>query len=255
MKPLLAVENVSKSFGGLQALTDVNFSVEVGERLVIIGPNGAGKTTLFNLILGELRPTSGRIYFAGEDVTHMPSHHRAHLGMSRTFQITNLFLNLTLHENILLAVEGMSPLRFTMHRPVTSCKDILTKTQRLVAAWNLRESEHSLVGNLSYGVQRQVEVLMALASEARLLLLDEPTAGLSPAETSALVSIILNLDASITLLIIEHDMDVAFQLAHRLIVLNHGQVLAGGSPEKIKADPEVRHVYLGEELEYRNARG
>ncbi len=246
MKPV-AVENLSKSFGGLQALAAVSFGVEVGERLVIIGPNGAGKTTLFNLITGELSASEGRVKLFGEDVTHMPSHRRAHLGMARTFQITNLFPKLTLHENILLAVEGVSPLKFTMHRPVTSYKDILAKTERLLVEWGLQEDEHNLVQNLSYGVQRQVEVIMALASEARLLLLDEPTAGLSPAETSALVSMVLRLDPNITLIIIEHDMDVAFQLAHKLIVLHHGQVLLEGSSEKIKADPRVRNIYLGEE--------
>lgn len=244
MKPV-TVEGLSKSFGGLQALSDVSFSVEAGERLVIIGPNGAGKTTLFNLISGELPPSNGKIYLLGEDVTHMPPHRRTHLGIARTFQITNLFFNLTLHQNILLAVLGLNPLKFMMHRPITSCNDIKAKTERLIERWGLQEFKNTLVRNLSYGMQRQIEVLMALASDAKILLLDEPTAGLPPGETSGLTSMVLGLDPNMTLLIIEHDMDVAFQLAHHMIVLHQGMVIAEGPPEKIKVNSKVKEIYLG----------
>lgn len=245
-KPLV-IKNLSKSFGGIQALTDVNFSVNLGERLVVIGPNGAGKTTLFNLITGSFPPTLGRIYIFNEDATEMLPQRRAHLGMARTFQITNIFPNLTLHENILLAVQGMSPrsLRFTLHRPVTSYRDVMDTTEKLISKWDLQGEKHVLVRNLSYGEQRQIEVVMALAAGARMLLLDEPCAGLSPAETRQLTSMILNLDPSMTLIIIEHDMDVAFQLAHRLIVMFHGRILADGPLEKIKVDPKVKEIYLG----------
>lgn len=243
----LAVENVSRTFGGLQALTGVTFSVNEGERLVIIGPNGAGKTTLFNVLTGELLPNLGAIYLFDENITHMPPHRRTHLGIARTFQVTNLFPNLTLHENILLAVLGVCQQKFIMHRPVISYKDIVAKIERRIEQWGLEEYEHTLVRNLSYGVQRQVEVVMALASEAKILLLDEPTSGLPPGERVTLTSMILGLDPKVTLVIIEHDMDVAFQLAHHMMVLNRGVILAEGPPEKIKADPRVKEIYLGEE--------
>jgi len=243
----VAVEGLSKSFGGIRALSDVSFRVEKGERLVIIGPNGAGKTTLFNLITGEIPPTHGRVFLFEEDVTHMPSHRRTRLGMARTFQITNLFPNLTLRENIFLAVLGVNPQKFKMHQPVSSCKDIIDKIERLLAEWDLQGHTYTLVRNLSYGVQRQVEVIMALSGGAKIVLLDEPTSGLSPAETGTLTSMILGLDPDVTLIIIEHDMDVAFRLAHNMIVLHYGAVIAAGPPESIKADAKVEEIYLGAE--------
>ena len=246
VKPL-SIENLSKRFGGLKALTDVSFQVEAGERLVIIGPNGAGKTTLFNLITGLLAPSDGRICLFGEDVTQVPPHRRTQLGIARTFQITNLFPELTLHENILLASLGTSRLKFVMQRPLASYDEIMAKIERLLTEWSLQENKNTLVRNLSYGIQRQIEVLMALACDAKILLLDESTAGLPPSEISMLTSIILGLNPNITLLIIEHDMDVAFQLAHRMIVLHNGRVIAEGPPERIKMDPKVKEIYLGEE--------
>jgi branched-chain amino acid transport system ATP-binding protein len=246
MKPL-SLEGLSKSFGGLQAVADVSFSVNPGERLVIIGPNGAGKTTLFNLITGVLPPTNGKIFLFGEDVTQMPSHRRTHKGIARTFQITNLFPELTLQENLVLAVMGTNSLKFVMHKPVSAYKEVQERVEELLAEWSLQDSRHSLVRNLSYGMQRQIEVLMALACNAKLLLLDEATAGLPPGEINMLTSMILGLDPSITLLIIEHDMNVAFQLAHRMVVLQNGRVITEGIPEKIKADPKVIEIYLGEE--------
>lgn len=243
----VTVEGLSKSFEGIKALSDVSFSVEKGERLVIIGPNGAGKTTLFNLITGEIPPTHGRVFLFKEDVTNMPPHRRNHLGIARTFQITNLFPNLTLHENIFLAVLGANPQKFKMHQPASSCTDVIAKIERLLAAWELQQYTYTLVRNLSYGVQRQVEVIMALSSGAKIVLLDEPTSGLSPAETGTLTSMILGLDPNVTLIIIEHDMDVAFRLAHNMIVLHYGAVIAAGPPEKIKADSKVKEIYLGEE--------
>jgi branched-chain amino acid transport system ATP-binding protein len=246
MKPL-TIEGVSKSFGGLHAVSDVSFSVDAGERVVIIGPNGAGKTTLFNLITGVLPPTEGKIYLFGEDVTQMPSHRRTHRGIARTFQITNLFPELTLQENLVLAVMGTKSLKFVVHKPITAYKEIQERVERLLAEWNLQDFGSSLVRNLSYGMQRQIEVLMALACNAKILLLDEATAGLPPGEINMLTSMILGLDPSITLLIIEHDMNVAFQLAHRMVVLQNGKVITEGTPEKIKADPKVIEIYLGEE--------
>jgi len=246
MKPL-TLEGLSKSFGGLQAVSNVSFSVNPGERVVIIGPNGAGKTTLFNLITGVLSPSAGKIFLFGEDVTQMPSHRRTHKGIARTFQITNLFPELTLQENLVLAVMGTNSLKFVMHKPVTAYKEIDEKVEELLAEWSLQDFRDSLVRNLSYGMQRQIEVLMALACDAKLLLLDEATAGLPPGEINMLTSMILGLDPSITLLIIEHDMNVAFQLAHRMVVLQNGRIITEGIPEKIKSDPKVIEIYLGEE--------
>ena len=246
MKPV-AVEGLSRHFEGIQALSDVSFTVDKGERLVIMGPNGAGKTTLFNLITGEIPPTDGKVLLFGQDVTYMPPYRRTQLGIARTFQITNLFPNLTLHENILLAVLGVSDQKFTMHQKISSCKEILARIDRLLASWDLQSYRQTLVRNLSYGVQRQVEVIMALSGGARIVLLDEPTSGLSAAETGTLTSMILGLDRDVTLIIIEHDMDVAFRLAHTMMVLHHGTVIAAGPPAEIRADSRIKEIYLGVE--------
>lgn len=242
----LVVEDISKRFGGIHALEAVSFTVEEREKIAIIGPNGAGKTTLFNSISGELKLTGGKVYLFGEDVTNMPSNLRAHRGVARTFQITNLFLSLTLRENLLLAVLGTSPWRLCIHRSVDSFHQVTDRTSELIRSQGLEEFENSPIEKLSYGVQRQVEVVMALASDAKILLLDEPTAGLSAAETSVLSSMLSNLDQSITLLIIEHDIDVAFKLANHIVVLNHGRVLADGPPSAVAKDPKVRSIYLGD---------
>ena len=236
---------LSKSFGGLQALLTVSLEIEEGERWAIIGPNGAGKTTLFNLISGFLFPTSGQIYLFGREVTNLPAHQRAALGLARTFQVTNLFKKLTIFENILLGVQAMKRARFCFYRPVKSYREIMPETEKLLKEWNLWEKKDVLVKNLSYGEQRQIEVIMALATRPRLLLLDEPTAGLSPAETTLLVSIIKNLSREITTILIEHDMDVAFEIAEKITVLHFGTILAEGPLEQIKRNPKVTEVYLG----------
>ncbi len=236
---------LSKSFGGLQALFGISLEIEEGERRAIIGPNGAGKTTLFNLISGFLFPTSGQIYLFGHEVTNLPAHQRAALGLSRTFQVTNLFKKLTLFENILLGVQAMKRARFCFYRPVKSYREIIPETEKLLKEWNLWEKKDNLVKNLSYGEQRQIEVIMALATRPRLLLLDEPTAGLSPAETGSMVSIIKNLSREITTILIEHDMDVAFEIAEKITVLDYGTILAEGPLEQIKSNPKVTEVYLG----------
>lgn len=236
---------LSKSFGGLQALLTVSLEIEEGERWAIIGPNGAGKTTLFNLISGFLFPTSGQIYLFGREVTNLQAHRRAALGLARTFQVTNLFKKLTIFENILLGVQAMKRARFCFYRPVKNYREIIPETERLLKEWNLWEKKDVLVKNLSYGEQRQIEVIMALATRPRLLLLDEPTAGLSPAETALLVPIIKNLSREITTILIEHDMDVAFEIAEKIMVLHFGTILAEGPLEQIKRNPKVTEVYLG----------
>ncbi len=241
----LTLTAVSKAFGGLKAVDGVELSVEPGERRALIGPNGAGKTTLFNLISGELAPSSGRITLFGRDVTRLPPERRASFGLARTYQITNLFLNLTVLENLVLAVQGLERTKLVLYRPVTAYRHLYERGRAVLDSVGLRSKEGELVKNLSHGEQRQMEVAMALASRPRLLLLDEPTAGLSPAESLTMTAMLKNLESAITLLVIEHDMDVAFALTDRVTVLHNGQVVAEGSREEVKASPLVREIYLG----------
>ncbi len=241
----LAVKSLSKNFGGLQAVNKVTFSVETGKRLVIIGPNGAGKTTLFNLISGELPPSQGRIYLFGKDITRLTPEQRAYLGLARTYQITQLFPNLSILDNTLLGIQGLDLVKFSMLRLVTSYKNNLTKAQKLLEEWDLWEQKNILVKHLSYGEQRKVEIILALTGNPRLLLLDEPTAGLSPVETENLTSLILGLSRDITTILIEHDMDVAFKVAEYIIVLHQGQLVTEGSPKEVKTNPIVNQIYLG----------
>lgn len=241
----LRVEELSKSFGGLQALMDVNLTLEEGERTAIIGPNGAGKTTFFHLISGVFFPTSGRISVFGQDVTNMPPHRRAEMGMARTFQINNLFPNLTVQENIIMAVQARHNVKFSMVRSINSYRHLFSKAEALMDDWGLTDKADSVVKNLSYGDQRVLEVVMALAQEPRLLLLDEPTGGLSPSETTSVTNMLKNLPRNITVLLIEHDMDVAFAMADRVTVFYIGQVLAAGTPSEVRGNPKVQEIYLG----------
>ncbi len=241
----LDVQALSKNFGGLWAIRDISLEIEEGERRAIIGPNGAGKTTLFHLISGFLFPSSGHLSLFGREVTNLQAHQRAALGMARTFQVTNLFQKLTLFENILLGVQAIKRARFCFYRRVMSFREIIYETERLLKEWNLWEKKDVLLKNLSYGEQRQIEVIMALATKPRLLLLDEPTAGLSPAETALVTSIIKGLPREITTILIEHDMDVAFEIAEKITVLHFGSILAEGSLEQIKGNPKVTEIYLG----------
>jgi branched-chain amino acid transport system ATP-binding protein len=241
----LDVQALSKNFGGLWAIRDISLEIEEGERRAIIGPNGAGKTTLFHLISGFLFPSSGHLSLFGREVTNLQAHRRAALGMARTFQVTNLFQKLTLFENILLGVQAIKRARFCFYRRVMSFREIIYETERLLKEWNLWEKKDVLLKNLSYGEQRQIEVIMALATKPRLLLLDEPTAGLSPAETVLVTSIIKGLPREITTILIEHDMDVAFEIAEKITVLHFGSILAEGSLEQIKGNPKVTEIYLG----------
>jgi branched-chain amino acid transport system ATP-binding protein len=241
----LVIERLCKNFGGLQALRDLSLDIQPGERRAIIGPNGAGKTTLFNLIGGQLSPSSGRIFLFSHEVTKLPPFRRAALGLARTFQITTLFPNLTVLENMLLAVQALDAVKFVLYRRLTTYQHLLSTAQSRLEQWNLWEKRHALVRQLSYGEQRQLEILLAVAHLPRVLLLDEPTAGLSAAETRQVVAMIQHLDPSITVLLIEHDMDVAFQIAQHITVLHQGKLLADGSPEAIRKDPTVAEIYLG----------
>jgi branched-chain amino acid transport system ATP-binding protein len=232
-------------FGGLRAVDDVALAVRPGERRALIGPNGAGKTTLFNLIAGALPVTLGRIELFGQDITRLPPHRRAALGLMRTFQISTLFPTLTVHENCLLAVQALSPVKLAMHRPLSRYRALHARVDETLAAVGLADRAAATVRNLSHGEQRQLEIGLALAGRPRVLLLDEPTAGLSPAESAAMARLLAQLDPAMTVLIIEHDMDIALELAQHVTVLHYGRVIADGTRDAVRADPTVREIYLG----------
>jgi branched-chain amino acid transport system ATP-binding protein len=242
---LLELEGLSKNFSGLHVLKDINLTVHAGERRAIIGPNGAGKTTLFNLVSGELQPTSGKVLLEGRDVTGKPPNEMWALGLARTFQKNNLFFQLTTYENVRLAVQvhqGYAHRWFRSWQSLGSVNEHAREILERLELWGRRDE---IVKNLSYGEQRQLEVAIALAAEPKLLLLDEPTAGMSPAETARTIEMLAALPKDLTVLIIEHDMDAVFSLADRIAVLNYGEMLADGTPEAVKADPKVQEVYLG----------
>ena len=241
----LQVEQLSHRFGGLLALNDVNLVVAPGERLAIIGPNGAGKTTLFNIVTGIFRPTTGRIRLFGQDVTRLPPHRRAQLGLARTFQISTLFPRLSVLDSVLLAVQGLDAARFTLHRRRAAYGHLLERAESLLADWGLADRARQVTRQLSYGEQRQVELVLALAGRPKVLLLDEPTAGLSPAETASVAAMIRRFSRDTTILLIEHDMDVALDLVDRVTVLVQGRVLAEGSKDEVRSDPKVAAIYFG----------
>jgi ABC-type branched-subunit amino acid transport system ATPase component len=246
MEPFaLRLEAVSKSFGGLRAVDGVELAVRPGERRALIGPNGAGKTTLFNLIAGALPASTGRITLFGHDVTGMSQHRRAALGLARTFQITNLFPTLTVLDNARLAAQARTSARFAMLRPLRRYADLESRAREALAAVGLGDRADTRVRHLSHGEQRQLEIALALAGQPRVLLLDEPAAGLSQAEAQLMTALLHRLDPAITLLIIEHDIDIALQVARQVTVLHYGRVIADGTREAVKADPTVREIYLG----------
>jgi branched-chain amino acid transport system ATP-binding protein len=245
MASCLVLENVSREFGGLRAVDCVNLTICSGERHAVIGPNGAGKTTLFNLISGELQATEGRIILFGADVGRLAPHQRAARGIARTFQITRLFPGLTVLENVLLACEALDRRKFTMHRRLSSQANLVQKAADLLGKFGLAPQRQALARNLSYGDQRKLEVALSMAGQPRLLLLDEPMAGLSPGESESMHAILKKLDPAIAILLIEHDMDVAFAFAEKITVLYQGRVLATGDKEEIGANPAVQEIYLG----------
>ena len=245
MTELLRIAGVQRRFGGLRALNGVTLAVGEGERLAVIGPNGAGKTTLFNVIAGELPPTGGEIVFDGQDVTRLRPHQRVQRGLARTFQKNNLFLGLSVFENVRLAVQRRRGQGFGLVRPAAALRDVTDEALELLGELGLRERQATPARDLSYGEQRQLEVAVALACRPRLLLLDEPTAGMSPVETAHMIELVRRLPREITLLIIEHDMDVVFAIADRIVVLHYGELLAEGPPEVVRNNPEVLAVYLG----------
>ncbi len=243
--PALELKGLSKSFGGLRAVQDVNLKVFPGDRKAIIGPNGAGKTTLFNVVTGVVPATSGQALLFGEDVTNWPSHRRTALGMARTFQITSLFPKLTVLDNVLLAIKGLRSTKFVMWRPLSSYRDVHEKAGRLLESagyWDRRDAE---VRNLSHGERRQVEIVLALASDPKILLLDEPAAGLASGESREMAQFLKRLDPDLAILLIEHDMDVVFDVVDHISVLHFGEVVEEGTTAQIRRSERVQEIYLG----------
>ena len=243
--PALDIQHLFKKFGGLPAIRDVTMRVEVGERRLILGPNGAGKTTLFNHIAGDIAPTSGSIRLFGRDITGMPASRRAHLGVARTYQIVTLFQKDTLEHNVMLAQLGLSRRRFDMFRPLTSMPQMREKARQALAQVALDHVARRKVSDLSYGEKRRLEIALALVQEPKLLLLDEPMAGLSTEERTTIRNLIAAISRSTTVVMIEHDMDSALSLVDKVTLLHFGQVLVDGDREKVVADPQTREVYLG----------
>jgi branched-chain amino acid transport system ATP-binding protein len=241
----IRVGGLSKEFGGLRAVDGVSLAVPPGERRVLIGPNGAGKTTLFHCITGTLWPSAGAVALFGRDITRLAEPRRTALGMSRTFQISNVFAELAVIENMILALLGCDRRKWTLHRPVGAFHAVRTRALEGLARVGLEHRAEAPARFLSYGERRQLELALALNANPRVLLLDEPCAGLSPSERQRTSQTIGRLPRSITLVMIEHDMDVALGLADRVTVLHRGKVILEGSPDEVQANPEVREVYFG----------
>jgi branched-chain amino acid transport system ATP-binding protein len=241
----LRIEHLTKNFGGIMAVQAVSLAVQASERRAIIGPNGAGKSTLFHLISGDLSPTRGHIFLDDQEITQLAVHQRANLGLSQTFQRNNLFNGLTVFENMALAVQHQQRLTRHFFKSVRSFSQVTQKIEVLLTRVGLLAQRDQPVRTLAYGQQRALEVGLALATQPRLLLLDEPTAGMSPAETVEMTRLIAALPRSLTILIVEHDMDVIFALADQITVLHYGQVISEGAPAEVRADPLVREIYLG----------
>ncbi len=250
----LKIDGLAKNFGALEVLKDLSLTVKTGERVAIIGPNGAGKTTLLNVISGELVPTSGRVYVLGQEITNLPAHRRVHTGLARSFQLTRVFPNLTILQNILLALQGTRPSRYEMFRQAIAYNNLVSKAQRLLELVNLWEKRDEPAHAISYGEQRKMELALSLASEPKVLLLDEPSAGLDIGEIPDFVKIMMTLAKGITLVFSAHDMEVVFGLANRVVVLYYGKFIADGTPQEIKANPTVREIYLGVEDDETSAR-
>jgi len=246
-KPGYALEIVglNKAFGGLRVMQDISLRIRRGERRLIIGPNGAGKTTLFNQISGDMRPNSGRIRLFGADVTTLAPYRRAHLGLSRTYQIITLFTGDTLEHNVTLGLLGLLPSRWQMWRPLSFYRDLAAKARRTLDTVGLLHLADHPISEIAYGEKRRVELAMALAQKPRVLLLDEPLAGLSNSERSTVKALIASISRETTVVMIEHDMDTALDLAETVTLLNYGRVIVDGVRDDVIADERTREVYLG----------
>lgn len=249
--PLLSVRQLSKSFGGVRAVQGVSLEVQPQEKVALIGPNGAGKTTFYNMLSGRMRPSSGSVIFAGQEITGLPPHEISRLGVSRSFQITNIFTELTARQNVEVALTALHGKGLHLFRVASRDRALRAEAEQVLAQLGLAELAEMRAGVLSYGDKRLLEIAIVLATRPQLVLLDEPTAGMTPEETRQVTRLIRELAASntYTFLITEHDMNVVFDLADRIVVMHRGQLLAQGNPEEIRRDPAVREAYLGEEEE------
>jgi branched-chain amino acid transport system ATP-binding protein len=244
---LLEIEELTKRFGGVIASDSISLCVPKGELHAIIGPNGAGKTTLIGQLAGEIAADAGRIHFEGRDVTALPTDRRSQLGLARSFQITSLFLDFTVLDNVALAVQAHAGHSFRFWRDARSESDLRAPARTALARVGLAGRADVVVSNLSHGEHRQLEIAMALATRPRMLLLDEPMAGMGPDESARMVKTLRELKRELTILLIEHDMEAVFALADRITVLVYGRIIASGTPEAIRANAEVRQAYLGEQ--------
>ena len=245
MPEVIEVQAVSKRFGGLTALDNVSLRVAQGERRLLIGPNGAGKTTLFHCITGVLTPSDGSVRLFGSDVTHAPQHRRTALGVGRTFQITNVFADLTCAENVALSLLGTQRRKWVPYQRVSALRDVQERAGESLADVGLAGRDDVLAGKLSYGERRQLELAIALSTRPKIVFLDEPCAGLSPNERRSIAALIASFPRDITLVMIEHDMDFAMGLADQVSVLHHGKLILEGTPPEVRRDSGVRDIYFG----------
>ena len=246
MSALLQIDGLNKSFGGVAATVDVSLSVEQGEIHAIIGPNGAGKTTLISQLSGGLAPDSGNVHFRGKPITNLPAYKRAHLGMARSFQITSLLMGMSAADNVAIAAQAQEGHSFKFIRPATSIQSLRDKAQAALDRVGLGARADDMASSLSHGERRQLEIAVALATEADFLLLDEPMAGMGIEESARMVDLLNGLKGEKTMLLVEHDMDAVFALADTISVLVYGKIIATGRPEDIRGNADVRAAYLGE---------
>jgi branched-chain amino acid transport system ATP-binding protein len=244
-KPILEVRQATRDYGKFRALNNVSVSFQPGELTAIIGPNGAGKSTFFNVISGGVPPSSGQILFEGRDISHVPAHAFARMGIAKSVQITNVFKQLSAHENVRVALQ-MQETKFELWRSRASYVGLIDEADALLARVGLADVRNKLAADLAHGQQRSLEVAMALACHPKLLLMDEPTAGMSPEETTVMMDLITQLAQERTVILVEHKMKMVMGLCKRLIVLHHGELLAEGTPDEIRQNSEVKRVYLGQ---------
>jgi branched-chain amino acid transport system ATP-binding protein len=246
MSAVLRTEGLCKQWGAFKANSDISLTFAPGARHALIGPNGAGKTTFINLLTGALAPTAGKVWFDGDDITALPQHKRVKRGMTRTFQINTLFTGLTVLESVMLAISERDGRHFSWYQTVAQQRAAAEEAMALLATLKLDRDAATVTRNLPYGKQRLVEIALALATKPRVLLLDEPAAGIPSAESAELFDVVAQLPRDVTILFIEHDMGLVFRFAERITVLVGGKVLTEGTPDEIATDPRVKEVYLGE---------
>jgi branched-chain amino acid transport system ATP-binding protein len=248
--PILVIENLNKAFGRVQAASNINLSIDEGVLTSVIGPNGAGKSTLINMLSGSLPVDSGKVIFQGSDITHLPIHRRVRMGLCRSFQVVNVFPELTVFDNIQIPVLTMNNRSRKLFRSIFREKDAQREVNEILEMIGLASEARTPASALSHGDQRVLEVGIALAAKPKLLFLDEPTAGMNPVERVKILDNIRQLSAigKTSFVIVEHDMDVVFSLSERVIVLHHGEVIGDGTTEEVQSNPRVREVYLGEEV-------